>query len=642
MSALQPQEIYSKVIVKSTSQQFEKINEAIGFDHVHLEKDGSFTGEFSKGEIAEMIKLGAKVKYLIPDVIKDLTKNNNKRQINNSLSDLAPAGFTYGSMGGYLTYAEIVTKLDQLRTMYPNLISQKFSIGKSTENRDLWVVRISNNPDVDQNSKPKVFFNALTHAREPAGMMQLIYYMCTLLQNYNTDPEVKHLVDNREIYFMPCVNPDGYEYNRSTNPNGGGMWRKNRYKECTVTTTVSNCRDIKVRRCDTVWNAAHTSYTLKNCKDIKIGRICDTTRTTNCTVYGVDLNRNYSYKWAYDNTGSSSTKTSSTYRGPSAFSEPETKAIRDFSYLKNFKMVMNQHTPGNQLVYPYSYANVVDPNQALYDKRNTLLTETNGLLIGHMKTTAGYFANGESSDWQYGEVTAKPKAFSWTPELGESFWPAQSLIETLCIRMLRTDLNMTWIAGAYFRYSAPAGLTATNTNFTVPVTIINYGENAGSVESIKFISGDGRNTGNDSISLSGINVGATSVKNHVLDLSAFSGSGTATGVLRITYSGGYKEDKPFSFNYNLPSGARLGKRVLQPSITDDNFSIFPNPTNGVFSITSKNNVIPKYVSVYNLNGVLMDVKGSVNEIDLSNLSEGLYTIRIETENGFTDKKIIKQ
>jgi hypothetical protein len=92
----------------------------------------------------------------------------------------------------------------------------------------------------------------------------------------------------------------------------------------------------------------------------------------------------------------------------------------------------------------------------------------------------------------------------------------------------------------------------------------------------------------------------------------------------------------------LPSGARSGKSTSVSVTTTEEFMIFPNPTNGVFSITSKNNMTPKSVSVYNLNGVIMDVKGSVNEIDLSNLSKGVYTIRIQTDNGFTDKKIIKQ
>lgn len=65
------------------------------------------------------------------------------------------------------------------------------------------------------------------HSREPQSMASLMYFMWYLLQNYGTNPEVTSLVNNREMFFVPCINPDGYEYNRQTNPNGGGMWRKN-------------------------------------------------------------------------------------------------------------------------------------------------------------------------------------------------------------------------------------------------------------------------------------------------------------------------------------------------------------------------------------------------------------------------------
>jgi murein tripeptide amidase MpaA len=97
-----------------------------------------------------------------------------------------------------------------------------------------------------------------------------MYYMWYLLENYGTDPEATYLVDNREMYFVPCFNPDGYEYNRQTDPNGGGMWRKN--------------------------------------------------RRNNGGSYGVDLNRNFGYMWGYDDLGSSPIPSSETYRGPSAFS----------------------------------------------------------------------------------------------------------------------------------------------------------------------------------------------------------------------------------------------------------------------------------------------------------------------------------
>ncbi|MCA8958046.1 MAG: hypothetical protein KDC87_18365, partial [Planctomycetes bacterium] len=132
-----------------------------------------------------------------------------------------------GAMGGHYTLAQMEAILDAFHTNYPNLCSAKISIGRSIEGRDLWMVKISDNVQIDEN-EPEVFFDALHHAREPLSMETTLLFMDELLDGYGKDPEATFLIDNRELYFVPCVNPDGYEYNRSTNPNGGGMWRKNR------------------------------------------------------------------------------------------------------------------------------------------------------------------------------------------------------------------------------------------------------------------------------------------------------------------------------------------------------------------------------------------------------------------------------
>ena len=109
--------------------------------------------------------------------------------------------------------------------LFPTLISQKFSVGTTIEGRPIYMVKISDNPTVSEN-EPQVLYTALHHAREPESMEQMIFFMFYLLENYGTDPEATYLVNNREMYFIPVINPDGYQYNYSTNPGGGGMWRK--------------------------------------------------------------------------------------------------------------------------------------------------------------------------------------------------------------------------------------------------------------------------------------------------------------------------------------------------------------------------------------------------------------------------------
>jgi len=304
--------------------------------------------------------------------------------------------FTYGSMGGFYTLDEIYQQLDSMRTLFPQYISAKTSLGTQTtaQGRFLFYVRVSDNPDVDEN-EPEMLFTALHHAREPESVSLTIYYLWYLLENAQ-DPEIQRILTETELYFIPCVNPDGLVYNQNTNPNGGGMWRKNR-------------------------------------------------RAFQNNVFGVDLNRNYGFNWGFDNTGSSPDSTSDTYRGTSAFSEPETQLVRDFAQQHQFQITLNYHTYSNMLVYPWGYVgSFKTPDSTLFDQYGALLTSQNGYVYGTGDQTVGYVTNGDSDDWMYGEQNTKPKILSMTPEAGgdgDGFWPTQSRIIPIAQENLFTNLT---------------------------------------------------------------------------------------------------------------------------------------------------------------------------------------------------------
>ncbi|MEO6037935.1 MAG: M14 family metallopeptidase, partial [Saprospiraceae bacterium] len=208
-----------------------------------------------------------------------------------------PANYSYGSMGGYQTHDEILAMLDDMRAKFPDLITVRKVVSDSIlthEGRPQWFVKISDHADLNE-TEPAVLYTALHHAREPNGMSQMLFYMWHLLENYPTDPEVKYLVDHEELYFIPCLNPDGYIYNETNNPNGGGYWRKNR-------------------------------------------------RVNGDGTFGVDLNRNYGYQWGFNDSGSSPNTGSETYRGPGPFSEPESRMLRDFGNAHQFLIANNYHT----------------------------------------------------------------------------------------------------------------------------------------------------------------------------------------------------------------------------------------------------------------------------------------------------------
>ncbi|MCH7879760.1 MAG: hypothetical protein IH914_10660, partial [candidate division Zixibacteria bacterium] len=121
------------------------------------------------------------------------------------------------AMGGYETYSEIVAHLDSTAAANPTLMTPKFSIGQSIEGRDLWVVKISDNPNVDED-EPEVFLASLIHAREPAGAAVTLAVMDYLTANYGSDAYVTNLVDTREIFILPVYNPDGYVHNQLIAP----------------------------------------------------------------------------------------------------------------------------------------------------------------------------------------------------------------------------------------------------------------------------------------------------------------------------------------------------------------------------------------------------------------------------------------
>ncbi|NIV14635.1 MAG: peptidase M14, partial [Aliifodinibius sp.] len=371
---------YSEVKININSREdiLDLRNAGLQFDHIQYHQD-YFQTVLSSRDMEILKSTGYTYEVVIEDLSAYYAERNRisaaeKRALQREMKETFNiTGFEFGSMGGYYTFAEVLTELDSMRMVYPNLVTAKQSIGTSIEGRDIWMVKISDNPDVNE-GEPEILYNALHHAREPQGMAAVIYFMYYLLENYGTDPEVTFLVNNRELYFVPVLNPDGYVYNEQTNPNGGGMWRKNR-------------------------------------------------RNNGGGSYGVDLNRNYGYQWGYDNSGSSPYPSDPTYRGTAPFSEPEIQAIRDFCLNHDFQLALNYHTYGDYLIYPWGYINALTPDSATYIALADTMTMYNNYTYGTGFQTVGYPVNGDSDDWMYGEQTSKDKMFSMTPEVGYSFWP---------------------------------------------------------------------------------------------------------------------------------------------------------------------------------------------------------------------------
>ncbi|HMT10328.1 MAG TPA: M14 family zinc carboxypeptidase, partial [Ignavibacteria bacterium] len=223
------QEKYSQVkIFASTDLDIKRIEDAgLHIDHAENNGDHLITW-LSASEIEMLKKSGIAYQVTVDDwqayynALPKMTDAEMQAAIMNSASDVAITHSVYGSMGGYMTYSQIVNKLDSMRLEYPGLISTKFSIGSTHLGNQMWTVRVSNSPDAPT-GRPEVWFHSLIHAREPMSMTQNMYFIYWLLENYNIDPLATYILRYRELYFTPVFNVDGYLYNQQTNPNGGGM-----------------------------------------------------------------------------------------------------------------------------------------------------------------------------------------------------------------------------------------------------------------------------------------------------------------------------------------------------------------------------------------------------------------------------------
>lgn len=317
--------------------------------------------------------------------------------------------YSYGDKGVgfgiFHTFSENVAFMDSLRLQYPHVISARWSIGTTYEGRSIWAYRLSDNPDLDE-TEPEVLIDGTHHAREIMAAEFPIMFAKYLCENYDTDPAIKWLVDNRELYLIPVVNPDGFVYNETTNPNGGGMWRKNRSPQAGG-------------------------------------------------QFGVDLNRNYPKFWGYDNIGSSPYPADITYRGPSAASELETQAMINFVNGRQIITHDSVHTYSGLTLYPWGYVDTPTPHDVAFQYLAQKMTAANGYEAGRPGAVL-YEVNGGTFDTFYGVTSFHPAIFSMSNEIGSyGFWPPEANRAIEFQENLEAHLALMRAAGVYLSAHTP-------------------------------------------------------------------------------------------------------------------------------------------------------------------------------------------
>ena len=281
----------------------------------------------------------------------------------------------------YHTYDEVISELKELERKFPKIVTL-IDIGNSVEGRSLLGVKIHHKITkrvVKKSTTPAIAFLGTHHAREHLSTEIPLMLAKHLAENFESDAAIKKLIQTREIFIIPLVNPDGAVYdieNRRFR-----MWRKNRYR-------------------------------------------------TSTTAYGIDLNRNYGFKWG---TGGSSRNTrSDVYMGPKPFSEPETQAVRDFiKSNKNIKILLSFHTFSELILYPWGHkdAGVTGKDAKVFTTMAKTMSKWNG--YKPMQASGLYIASGDTCDWAYGELGIFCFTFELSPKnqfMGGGFYPKDKII----------------------------------------------------------------------------------------------------------------------------------------------------------------------------------------------------------------------
>ncbi|WP_329413118.1 M14 family metallopeptidase [Streptomyces sp. NBC_00704] len=288
----------------------------------------------------------------------------------------------------YHNYAEMTAEIDQRVAAHPAIMSKRV-IGRSYQGRDIVAVKISDNVGVDE-AEPEVLFTHHQHAREHLTVEMALYLIRELSAGYGSDPRVTSMVDGREIWIVPDLNPDGGEYDIATG--SYRSWRKNRQPD------------------------SGSSYV------------------------GTDLNRNWDFKWGCCG-GSSGSRSSETYRGASAGSAPEVKVVADFvrgrvvGGRQQITAGIDFHTYSELVLWPFGYtysdtaSGMTADDNAAFKAVGRKMAASNGYTAEQSSDL--YLTDGSIDDYLWGTQ----KIFSYTFEMypasgaGGGFYPPDEVIE---------------------------------------------------------------------------------------------------------------------------------------------------------------------------------------------------------------------
>ncbi|EYB95982.1 hypothetical protein Y032_0154g2972 [Ancylostoma ceylanicum] len=229
---------------------------------------------------------------------------------------LVAAGETpFFDLTRYNDFPEFESYIRGVARMNPDIVHMRL-IGFSREHRPLLGLKIGRPAN---HTKPAVWLDGGNHAREWPAFHVAVYFIEELIHNYGIDEKITSYINLLDIYVFPVLNPDGFIFSRTSRKSMIRQWRKNR--------APTNC-------------SGYTALAKNIC--------CE----------GVDLNRNYDLGFSQKNYPFNN-PCSDEFQGPFPFSEPESRAVRDFvlshEIYGRLHALVSMHTHGQLWILPYNH-----------------------------------------------------------------------------------------------------------------------------------------------------------------------------------------------------------------------------------------------------------------------------------------------
>ncbi len=295
-----------------------------------------------------------------------------------------PANYEGKGYSNYTNCGELEDRMDVIVNGYPDIVKRTNEGTGRQGTHDIYMIKISDNVNTEEAGEDKLLVTGVHHTREPMSLEVAMNFAEQLCADYATDPDVQDIVNGLELYIIPLLVPEGYNYDDIENERN--MWRKNGYD----------------------WPDPY--------QPLDYGGGSGT---------GVDVNRNYSYEW-----GNGAGWSSPTYCGVAALSEPENQIVADLATDIDFYSAISFHSHGQLILRPwaYTYADPPSDDLVIFDEigngyRNVIHDET-GIWYTYQGWSDMYTARGVFADYMYGEHDC----YAYCIELNTSFYPDDSQI----------------------------------------------------------------------------------------------------------------------------------------------------------------------------------------------------------------------